>query len=95
MRVEGAKEEGVVRAAGALREIADRRLKRVKGGISILGPAPALLKKLKGRYRWQLLIKGRDPKTLNGFLRELKKGFHERRFKAVSLTIDMDPMTTV
>jgi primosomal protein N' (replication factor Y) len=36
-------------------------------GETIVGPAPAFIPRLRGRYRWQLIIKERDPcRVLNG-----------------------------
>jgi primosomal protein N' (replication factor Y) len=94
VRVEGTKEERVVEAAKALKDMAERKLAgRVK--ISALGPAPALLAKLKGRFRWQILLKGADAKELNRFAGEVKRGFERMGLKGVNVTMDMDPVTTV
>lgn len=30
-------------------------------GISLIGPAPAFIQRLRGKYRWQLIIRGADP----------------------------------
>ena len=30
------------------------------GGISLIGPAPAFVPRLRGRYRWQLILRGKD-----------------------------------
>jgi primosomal protein N' (replication factor Y) len=30
------------------------------GGITIIGPAPAFIQRLRGRYRWQLILRGSD-----------------------------------
>jgi primosomal protein N' (replication factor Y) len=30
-------------------------------GIEIIGPAPAYLERLRGRYRWQIILRGADP----------------------------------
>jgi primosomal protein N' (replication factor Y) len=74
--------------------MAERKLAgRVK--VSALGPAPALLAKLKGRFRWQILLKGADVKELNRFAWEIKRGFERMGLKGVNVTIDMDPVTTV
>ncbi len=32
--------------------------------VSLIGPAPAFIPRLRGRYRWQLLLKGREPAEL-------------------------------
>jgi primosomal protein N' (replication factor Y) len=39
--------------------------------VSILGPAPAPLAKLRGRYRFQLMVKGPTAPILNGFLSQI------------------------
>ncbi len=43
---------------------------RIKGiaGINIIGPAPAFIHRLRGRYRWQLIIRGQN---LSSFLETL------------------------
>jgi len=33
-------------------------------GISLIGPAPAFFHRLRGRYRWSIVIKGADPAAL-------------------------------
>jgi primosomal protein N' (replication factor Y) len=35
------------------------------GGVDIIGPAPAFIHKLRGKYRWQLILRGQD---LSAFL---------------------------
>ncbi|MHB8104881.1 MAG: primosomal protein N' [Dehalococcoidales bacterium] len=51
------------------------------GGISIIGPAPAFIHRLRGRYRWQLIIRGQN---LPVFLAELTF--------AHGWTVDIDPV---
>jgi primosomal protein N' (replication factor Y) len=60
--------------------------------IQVLGPAEAPLAKLKGKYRWQILVKCRTPALLHYYLREVE-GMSRRilRGSGVSLTIDVDP----
>lgn len=36
----------------------------VPGIIEFLGPAPAPLSRLRGRYRWQMIVKGKDPHAI-------------------------------
>ncbi|MDD4465695.1 MAG: primosomal protein N', partial [Dehalococcoidales bacterium] len=33
-------------------------------GLTLIGPAPAFYHRLRGRYRWSIIIKGADPKSL-------------------------------
>jgi primosomal protein N' (replication factor Y) len=51
------------------------------GGLDIIGPAPAFIHKLRGKYRWQLILRGQD---LSAFLASLafNRGW----------MVDIDPM---
>jgi primosomal protein N' (replication factor Y) len=51
------------------------------GGISIIGPAPAFIHRLRGRYRWQLILRGQN---LSIFLAQLDFGH--------GWTVDVDPI---
>jgi len=54
--VDGPEEEEVGAAAGVL---ADRaRTLAGERDITVLGPAPQALSRLRGRYRWHVLLKG-------------------------------------
>ncbi len=50
-------------------------------GISIIGPAPAFIHRLRGRFRWQLILRGSDP---SAFLAQIPvpQGW----------TVDIDPV---
>jgi primosomal protein N' (replication factor Y) (superfamily II helicase) len=62
-------------------------------GIEILGPSPAPFAKMRGKFRWQMLAKGKSPKLLHGFARELAFRLEEEtRGKGVTLDIDVDPV---
>jgi primosomal protein N' (replication factor Y) len=58
VRVEGS-EDGARRCAEALGEAGRRAVGR-EAGMAMLGPAPAPLEKLRGRFRWQLLFRAPD-----------------------------------
>jgi primosomal protein N' (replication factor Y) len=48
------------------------RLKRDAAGRAepdILGPQPAYIARLRGEYRWQILMRGRNPGALAGEMR--------------------------
>jgi primosomal protein N' (replication factor Y) (superfamily II helicase) len=55
----------------------------------LLGPAPAAIERLAGRYRWQILLKGGLDESLN--LRELGE-MRSHCPAGVSLAIDVDPL---
>ncbi|HUK39603.1 MAG TPA: hypothetical protein VLX11_01115, partial [Candidatus Acidoferrales bacterium] len=57
--------------------------------IEVLGPSPAPIEKLRNRYRWQLLVKGKQISSLlefAGYAREIAP--QSRRLR---LNIDVDP----
>ena len=60
--------------------------------IQILGPVEAPLAKLKGKYRWQILIKTKSAQLLHYFLDRVDH-FSKQFFRntGVALVIDVDP----
>jgi primosomal protein N' (replication factor Y) len=51
-------------AKRAARQIATERDAYGMPGLDIIGPAPAFIGRLRGRYRYQLILRGRDPGLL-------------------------------
>ncbi len=51
--------------------LTDESSARGIGGLNIIGPAPAFIHRLRGRYRWQLVIRG---KNLSSFLNQIDFG---------------------
>ncbi|MEA1933714.1 MAG: primosomal protein N' [Thermodesulfobacteriota bacterium] len=89
--IEGEDKIKVRSSAISLSESA-RRLAGKKRQISILGPAPAPLSRLRGKYRWQLLLKSANMEALHSICRLLiKEPPPAVRAKAVKLSVDVDP----
>ncbi|OGP87527.1 MAG: primosomal protein N' [Deltaproteobacteria bacterium RBG_16_48_10] len=62
-------------------------------GIDLLGPSTAPFSKMKGKFRWQMLAKGKSYRLLHQFARELGNQLESRiKEKGVSLDIDVDPV---
>jgi primosomal protein N' (replication factor Y) len=62
-------------------------------GIDLLGPSKAPFSKMKGRYRWQMLAKGKSSRSLHQFARELANRLDEKaKGIGVHLDIDVDPV---
>jgi primosomal protein N' (replication factor Y) len=61
-----------------------RRERDVQGipNLDVLGPAPALVPRVRGRYRWQITLRGSDPAELLGAL-SFPQGW----------TVDIDPVS--
>ncbi len=93
LRVEGGSEGKVEAAAARLSEAAERLLKGRGHGITVLGPAPALLARVRNRFRHHLLVKGEKVKTLHPFIKALKASFEARKTPGVTLYVDMDPLS--
>ena len=64
--------------------------------VEILGPAPAPLSKIEGKFRWHLLLRSTDPKKMG----QLFKRFTDEpptiiKSKAIEFVIDIDPTNTL
>ena len=85
--------EKVEKAAASVARIA-RSLAHAsgkEGGIVLLGPAAAPFSKLRGRHRWQLLIKAPSSGALTGFISRLRPALSEAVQSGIRLSIDVDP----
>jgi len=63
--------------------------RRGGGTVSVLGPAEAPLYKVKGRYRWQLLLKGPDTAPLHALAEQIL--VHGRN-PGLRIKVDVDPV---
>jgi primosomal protein N' (replication factor Y) len=61
-------------------------------GIRVLGPSPAPLAKIEGRYRIQFLLKAVSRARLNDLLRRLLDEFEQQRISPRSYVVDVDPV---
>jgi primosomal protein N' (replication factor Y) len=87
----GADEKQVESAAEALGEaIAPEAEAR---SVQVLGPAPQALARLRGKYRWHLLLKGGSAPTLRAVVaRGLEWAESKARPGAVKVVADVDPV---
>jgi len=60
-------------------------------GCSVLGPAPAPLPRLRGRYRHQLLLKGNDPAAVQSASRQAAEAAR-RLGRELHVVVDVDPV---
>ena len=59
-------------------------------GIELLGPTSAPLARLKGKYRWHLLLKSADDAALQSLLSETLPPI---RRAVTGCTLDVDPLS--
>lgn len=73
------------------------RLRELRAGLGarleILGPAPAPLAKLRGRFRWQILLKSGNRTEMKRLLLMLRNSWSPPR--VVRTTVDIDPVDTL
>lgn len=94
IRFDGNKEEEVAVFAKKTKELADSLLLRTND-VTLLGPTPAILSKLKGKYRWQMLLKGKSAKSLHEFIKNILTALEKKSQSRVKLAVDVDPITTI
>jgi primosomal protein N' (replication factor Y) len=75
-------------------EEAAAQLRKIKGDcrlrVEILGPVTAPLGKVRGRFRWQILLKGRERSDLHRLLFHFRGGYNHP--STVRLVVDVDPV---
>jgi primosomal protein N' (replication factor Y) len=81
---------------------ADRLVMRMKDrpkGIEVIGPAPCPLERIRGQFRYQILLKSPKNKDRNGekfhtFLREhFGDGSGRQTKSGIKMTVDIDPVS--
>ncbi len=81
------KEDNVEKCARRL----EATLKKKMPDIDMLGPAPSPLTKLRGYYRWNILVRAKGRGEIVKKLRTALKGF--RKGSGVFMAVDVDPMS--
>jgi len=85
-------EEELKKGAGLAKEILDKIVTEHDDLIDVLGPAPAPLSKIKGRFRWQLVVKGPRRGLLRDVIKESLEELQKLRpaFKP-AINVDINP----
>ena len=60
-------------------------------GVAVLGPAPAALPRLVGRWRFQLVLRGAAPRAFRAFLDAHRKRLMSLGGRGVRAVVDVDP----
>jgi primosomal protein N' (replication factor Y) len=88
--VTGADENVVERAATSLADVTRAAAEAID--VTVLGPAPAALARLRGRYRWHVLLKGTDGTRVRDVAATgLEWAESKRRPSGVKVAVDVDP----
>ncbi len=86
-----ASHEDINKAAGAAADFASRM--RVHGALTVLGPAPCPLSKVRTKYRFHVLVKGPLDDTLRQLIRREIGGLPSEQ--RAMLMIDIDPQSVI
>jgi primosomal protein N' (replication factor Y) len=96
LRLEGNSEDRIRRYAKFMEQIALRILEKKKkycDQVEMLGPSLAPLARLKGKYRCQILLKGKRWATLHEFTEQiLEEAEQEISLSGVKMIVDVDPV---
>jgi primosomal protein N' (replication factor Y) (superfamily II helicase) len=90
IRIECESAELCARTAHQLAAVAARAMPPASHGVRLLGPAPAPVSRIKGKTRWQLVVKGPSHAAMAGPLDAVERALAEVPH-AVRVVIDVDP----
>src|SRR5690606_22143945 len=87
----GPDQEEVIRLAQALADWSERAIARAERNLYVLGPAPCPITRIRGEWRWHVLVKG-DDEDLGAWVRTVGPRLSSRRGE-VRLSVDRDPVS--
>jgi primosomal protein N' (replication factor Y) len=82
---------GAERGAGWIRQWLSASASAPPGPVDVVGPAPAPIEKLHGRWRWHFLLRSGSPRALGAAARALVSNF-KLPSGDVRLALDRDPV---
>ena len=85
----GKKEQGVREQSFQFRKLLEKELEGTN--IELIGPAPLPLYRLRGHYRWHLMLRGSDLRPMRTALQTALEA--RKRKMGIYLAIDVDPVT--
>jgi primosomal protein N' (replication factor Y) len=80
-------EKGAARLGHRAKRLAESG--SVKARLTVTGPMEAPLGKVRGRYRWQILVRGKQVRPLHAFVRQLVEGSD---IPGCEIRVDVDPV---
>lgn len=88
LRFSSIKKEALTEEAKRFGEIARKLAEKASGKVEIIGPAESPLAKIRGRHRWQMLIKGEDINLLHQIAAQI---IQKNTSNHVKIIADVDP----
>lgn len=91
LRIEGADRNATVDVASDLARSLRKSIGQNRGRIEVLGPTPAPLTRLVGRWRYQVVLRGRHVPAFRQWLGQVAPLFQRSPGSGVRLHVDVDP----
>lgn len=88
VRISGSSEAQVQKTA---MELAGLCRTRAGGLVEILGPAPSPIDRIRDRYRWQVLLKGKDATALHSLCNHIREQQASLSRGDIRMALDVDP----
>ncbi len=92
IRIDGPDEHTVAGVAKQLGDVAVAAVERAQEPVTILGPIPAPMARIRGRSRWQLWLRSADRHALRRVARVVASTDHAA---TVRVALDVDPMSAM
>jgi primosomal protein N' (replication factor Y) len=64
-------------------------INKLKGKVEVIGPAESPIAKIKGRHRWQLLLKGKDTREVHNLAKDI---LSKASITGLDIKVDVDPL---
>ncbi|SDC57735.1 MULTISPECIES: primosomal protein N' [unclassified Candidatus Frackibacter] len=91
--IKGEEEVAVSKIANQLGVVLEQKIKEDNFKIDVLGPVPAPLSKLRGEYRWQIILKGDNIKQMRRVnQRSIEIINDNSNLGSVTINVDVDPI---
>jgi primosomal protein N' (replication factor Y) len=91
--VSGTTEQGVGTAAAQVAEWLTGLAAKTGTAAQVVGPAPAPLARIKGRWRWHLIVRAADPRDLGKLLRYASGHAPHTKRGPIRVVFDRDPVS--
>ena len=93
LTVKGRGESDVIRVASRLADFLDEGAGRMPDEPEVLGPSPAPLERIKGVYRWQVIVRGKGGSARALVAAALEQAAALKLPAGVSVAVDVDPLS--
>lgn len=90
--VRGVNEQTTEAFAESLRERIEAAMQRLQASVRILGPAPPPIAKLRGKFRFHLLLQSTNNRLLGEVVRQATADFEAPAGEEIQYVVDIDPL---